>query len=63
MKNLKSVLLSLLLLILTSFQSVKTIEGTVVGVSDGDTIDVLVGVERTRIRLAEIDAPEKSQDF
>ncbi len=40
------------------------IEGKVVGVSDGDTITVLTdGRESIRIRLAEIDAPEKSQAF
>ncbi|PZQ77015.1 MAG: micrococcal nuclease [Variovorax paradoxus] len=42
--------------------------GKVVGVLDGDTIDVLVGrtdgaVERRRVRLADIDAPEKGQPF
>lgn len=36
----------------------------VVGVLDGDTIDVLTPAkERVRIRLAGIDAPEKSQPF
>lgn len=37
--------------------------GRVVGVSDGDTITVLVGVEPKRVRLAGIDAPEKGQAF
>ncbi len=32
--------------------------GRVVGVSDGDTLTLLVGRERERIRLASIDAPE-----
>ena len=38
--------------------------GTVVGVSDGDTITV-VDADRTehKVRLMGIDAPEKSQDF
>lgn len=36
----------------------------VVGVSDGDTITVLTNDKRSfRVRLAEIDAPESSQDF
>lgn len=40
------------------------IEGRVVGVADGDTITVLTGGrESIRVRLAEIDAPEKSQAF
>jgi endonuclease YncB( thermonuclease family) len=37
--------------------------GRVVGVADGDTIAVLVGVEPRRVRLAGIDAPEKGQPF
>lgn len=39
-------------------------EGRVVGVLDGDTIDVLDAQNRShRIRMAEIDAPEKAQAF
>lgn len=42
----------------------RVFEGRVVGVSDGDTITVLSkGKLRVRVRLAEIDAPESSQDF
>ncbi|MDM0036831.1 thermonuclease family protein [Variovorax sp. J22P271] len=37
--------------------------GQVVGVLDGDTIDVLVNQTPVRVRLAEIDAPEKKQPF
>jgi len=37
--------------------------GKVVGVLDGDTIDVLVNQNPVRVRLAEIDAPEKKQPF
>jgi endonuclease YncB( thermonuclease family) len=38
--------------------------GRVVGVIDGDTVDVLfAGNSLTRIRLAEIDAPEKNQPW
>jgi len=40
------------------------ITGRVVGVSDGDTITVLVdGHENVKVRLTGIDAPEKSQPF
>jgi endonuclease YncB( thermonuclease family) len=39
------------------------LDGKVVGVTDGDTITILVGTEQKKIRLAEIDAPEKSQAF
>lgn len=42
----------------------ETIEGRVVGVSDGDTLTVLdVGNTQFKIRLAAIDAPEKAQAF
>lgn len=37
--------------------------GRVVGIADGYTISVLVGVEPRRVRLAGIDAPEKGQPF
>lgn len=37
--------------------------GVVVGVVDGDTVDVLVNRSPVRVRLAEIDAPEKAQPF
>lgn len=37
--------------------------GRVVGVADGDTLTVLVNNEPIHIRLANIDAPEKSQAF
>lgn len=41
-----------------------TVNGRVVAVLDGDTIEVLdAGKQLTRIRLASIDAPEKAQPF
>lgn len=43
--------------------AVAAIDGRVVGVVDGDTIDVLVDRQPIRIRLAEIDAPERRQPF
>lgn len=40
------------------------IKGHVVGVTDGDTLTILVnGHDQIKVRLAEIDAPEKSQSF
>ncbi|MDQ3582137.1 MAG: thermonuclease family protein [Pseudomonadota bacterium] len=38
-------------------------EGKVVGVSDGDTLTVLISGRQTKVRLVEIDAPEKRQPF
>jgi micrococcal nuclease len=40
-----------------------TLTGKVVKVADGDTITILVGTERHRIRLQGIDAPERKQPF
>lgn len=38
--------------------------GTVVGVSDGDTITVLTdGKEQVKVRVYGVDCPEKRQDF
>ena len=39
------------------------VTGRVVGVIDGDTIDVLNGHHAERIRLSGIDCPEKGQAF
>lgn len=39
------------------------IHGRVIGILDGDTIDILAGRNIHRIRLAGIDAPEKGQPF
>jgi endonuclease YncB( thermonuclease family) len=42
----------------------ETINGRVVGISDGDTLTILdVNNTQFKIRLAAIDAPEKSQPF
>jgi endonuclease YncB( thermonuclease family) len=41
----------------------KPFEAEVVGVVDGDTIDVLAGRTRTRIRIEGIDCPELAQPF
>jgi endonuclease YncB( thermonuclease family) len=37
--------------------------GKVVAVQDGDTLTVLVGRKQVRVRLSDIDAPERKQPF
>lgn len=37
--------------------------GEVVGITDGDTLTILVDREPVKVRLAEIDAPESKQPF
>jgi endonuclease YncB( thermonuclease family) len=48
---------------LVSFFFLLTWEGKTVAVLDGDTIDIIQDGRATRIRLAGIDAPEKSQAY
>ena len=42
---------------------VSTLTGKVIGVTDGDTIKVLVNRQTVKVRLEGIDAPESSQSF
>lgn len=64
MKTIFSALGLFFVLALTGQALATTVEGRVVGVSDGDTITVLSpDKQRIRVRLAEIDAPESSQAF
>ncbi|WP_411565005.1 thermonuclease family protein [Rubrivivax sp. A210] len=39
------------------------IDGVVVGVADGDTLTVLSGGGQFKVRMVEIDAPEKAQPY
>jgi len=48
---------------IASFVMAGEFSGRVVGVMDGDTITVHVGLEQRRVRLAGVDAPEKGQAF
>ncbi len=66
MANFKSSLLLCTLLassILPAGAKIETFKGKVVGVSDGDTISVLVHGNVRKIRLNGVDCPEKTQAF
>ena len=39
------------------------LEGKVVRIADGDTLTVQVDRMQVKVRLSEIDAPERGQDF
>lgn len=52
-----------ILFCLWSLACAQTYENKVIGVSDGDTLTVLMSGRQVKIRLAEIDAPEKRQPF
>lgn len=52
-----------LALILAGAAQAATLTGEVVRILDGDTLEVLVNRAPVRVRLANIDAPEKAQAF
>lgn len=56
-------LTSLIILLFATTSFAATFTGKVVRVLDGDTIEVLVNKEPIRVRLADIDCPEKKQPF
>lgn len=56
--------LFLVLFLSSHFVWAEDLRGQVVGITDGDTITVrVVGQPAVKVRLAEIDAPEKGQPF
>lgn len=54
---------TILAALLFTYSFAATLTGKVVRVLDGDTIEVLINKEPLRVRLAEIDCPEKGQPF
>ena len=52
-----------LLALAVSFSAWADFTGRVVGVADGDSITVLRNREQVKVRLADIDAPERAQPF
>lgn len=63
MKRLWSFLLPAVLLLASTPALADLIQGKVVGVTDGDTIEVLVGQKTFKVRLNGIDAPEEHQAY
>jgi endonuclease YncB( thermonuclease family) len=60
----KRTILFLMVLLASVPAAANSFSGRVIGVMDGDTILVLTsGYEQMKVRLAEIDAPEKAQPF
>ena len=47
-----------LLIVLTLGAATESLSGRVVGVTDGDTLTLLVDERQVKVRLAEIDTPE-----
>lgn len=55
---------ALLLLPVASVAMAETIEGRVVGITDGDTFTLLTpDLQQVKVRVAEIDAPERGQPY
>ena len=54
---------AVVLLVAAPAARTETLTGKVVSVADGDTIAILVESERVKVRLAEIDAPERGQPW
>jgi endonuclease YncB( thermonuclease family) len=56
-------ILCLLIFVVPVSVEAETLTGKVVGVTDGDTITVLVAEHTIKVRLAEIDTPERGQPW
>jgi endonuclease YncB( thermonuclease family) len=52
-----------MILLLGAPLAAEMLTGKVVSIADGDTITILVDRERVKVRLAEIDAPERGQPW
>jgi len=56
-------LLALLVLVFVVHLQAATLNGRVTRVVDGDTLDVVVQGSRIRVRIRDIDAPERGQPY
>ena len=59
--NRGQVLIAIALMLLTTATNAGTLTGHVVGITDGDTLTLLVDRQQYKIRIAGIDAPERHQ--
>ena len=59
----RQAILLLVFLLLTGITQAETLSGQVVGITDGDTLTLLVDRTQHKIRLGEIDTPERGQDW
>jgi endonuclease YncB( thermonuclease family) len=55
--------LAVVLVVFAQSAYAETFDGVIVRVVDGDSLIVLRGTEQVRVRLKEIDAPERNQPF
>ena len=49
--------------VLTSTSFAENLTGKVISIADGDTVTIVNNNQQTKIRLAEIDTPEKNQPY
>lgn len=63
MRKLGSLVVGLMFLVLSSASWAEDFAGKVVGITDGDSIEVLSGTTPAKIRLNGIDCPESHQGF
>ncbi len=64
MKHYRHIILFIISVSLLSFQAITTINGKIVGVTDGDTVKLLTAdFTEIKVRLEGIDCPEKNQAF
>ena len=59
--NRGTALIAITLMLMTSATNAGTLTGLVVGITDGDTLTLLVDRQQYKIRIAGIDAPERHQ--
>lgn len=59
--NRGTVLIAIMLMLMSSAANSDTLTGHVVGITDGDTLTLLVDRQQYKIRISGIDAPERHQ--